>query len=240
MKSSSGFTTVEIAVILVIVGLLIGGILKGTEIVRHMKVVETIGDIENIEKATLAFTEKYGAYPGDMAAVGRVPGCAAPNCINGNENAVVGGTRGVDDTVWTSDVRNKSETVQFWKHLALEGLINKVNSGATINPADFSWGDSHPAAPVGGGYDIFYDPRTTIGFDGHIMRISLDSVSPGAPSGVVDPSQAADIDRKIDDGNPGTGDIVADYGVQDNGCKTFNVYDEGSSTACRLYFLLID
>ena len=104
-----------------------------------------------------------------------------------------------------------------------------------------SWGDSHPAAPVGGGYDIFYDPRTTIGFDGHILRISADAVSPGAPIGVLTPSQAAEIDRKIDDGSPARGDIVADYCVNDNDCKTFEVYDENNSSAiCRLYFLLID
>lgn len=240
---SSGFTLVEIAVVMVIIGVLIGGILKGTEMVRHMKVVETIGDIENIEKATLAFTEKYGAYPGDIAAQGRIRGCpvGGTNCLNGNENAVVGGTRGVDDTNWLSDVRGKSETVQFWKHLALEGLINKVNAGATTSIADFSWGDSHPAAPIGGGYDIYYDAWTTIDFDGHILRISLDSVSPGQPNGVLSPAQAAEIDRKLDNGNPGTGDIVADYGVNDNACKTFDVYDEGTNnTTCRLYFLLID
>ena len=64
-KNQSGFTLVEIAIVLVIIGLLMGGVLKGKEMINSAKVKKTIKMAGELRAATMTFYDKYGMYPGD-------------------------------------------------------------------------------------------------------------------------------------------------------------------------------
>ncbi len=64
-KNQSGFTLVEIAIVLVIIGLLLGGVLKGKEMINSAKVKKTIKIADELRAATMIFYDKYGMYPGD-------------------------------------------------------------------------------------------------------------------------------------------------------------------------------
>ena len=64
-KNQSGFTLVEIAIVLVIIGLLLGGVLKGKEMIKSAKVKKTVKMADELRAATMTFYDKYGAYPGD-------------------------------------------------------------------------------------------------------------------------------------------------------------------------------
>ena len=65
LKNQKGFTLVEIAIVLVIVGLLIGGILKGQSMIRNAKVKRLVNEIEGIRAAALSYQDRYGMLPGD-------------------------------------------------------------------------------------------------------------------------------------------------------------------------------
>src|SRR6516164_11396797 len=65
MRRQAGFTLVEIAIVLVIIGLLLGGVLKGQELIESAKVKNIGQDFRAISIAVLTYQDKYRALPGD-------------------------------------------------------------------------------------------------------------------------------------------------------------------------------
>ena len=64
-KSEAGFTLVEIAIVMVIIGLLIGGILKGQAMIQNAKVKRVVKQADELRAGVMSFYDKYGVYPGD-------------------------------------------------------------------------------------------------------------------------------------------------------------------------------
>lgn len=116
-KQQSGFTLIEIAIVLVIIGLLLGGILKGQELITQAKIRNVVNDFNGTSAAYYAYQDRYRAVPGDdINAAGRWTGTKS-----GNGDGVVGGNY--------NDVNGASEAAYFWQHLRLSGLI----AGATTD-----------------------------------------------------------------------------------------------------------
>jgi len=69
-RDSSGFTLVEIAIVMVIIGLLVGGVLKGQAMIQNAKIKNLTQGMEGLRAATFAFLDRYGMYPGDENAAG--------------------------------------------------------------------------------------------------------------------------------------------------------------------------
>ena len=129
MKSQqSGFTLVEIAIVLVIIGLLLGGILKGQELINSAKVKNLANDFRTVPTYIYAFQDKFRALPGDDAAAQtHVAGCVNP-CQNGNGNAVINGA-------WNS-VTATDESWQFWAHVRHANLATGPTTWAAANAND--------------------------------------------------------------------------------------------------------
>jgi prepilin-type N-terminal cleavage/methylation domain-containing protein len=89
-KSQKGFTLVEIAIVLVIIGLLLGGILKGQEMITQAKIKNVIADITGVSAAMYGYQDRYRALPGDDKGATRwaggpaVPATAGNGVIEGN------------------------------------------------------------------------------------------------------------------------------------------------------------
>ena len=66
-RNQSGFTLIEIAIVLVIIGLLLGGVLKGQELINSAKVKSLATDFRNIPVFIYGYQDKYRAIPGDDA-----------------------------------------------------------------------------------------------------------------------------------------------------------------------------
>ena len=114
-RRQSGFTLVEIAIVLVIVGLLIGGVLKGREMITNAKIKRIENDFAGVSAAIYAYQDRYGVLPGDdPSASTRFPGTWAAS-DNGNGNGNISGG-------WGS-TNNAAESRKIWKHLRGAGLI---------------------------------------------------------------------------------------------------------------------
>jgi prepilin-type N-terminal cleavage/methylation domain-containing protein len=117
-RGQGGFTLVEIAIVLVIIGLLLGGILKGQEMITQAKIKNVIADISGVSAAMYGYQDRYRALPGDDKLAARWTGATA-----GDGDGVIGGT-------YTAAA--PAESVLFWDHLRRAGFIS--GGSGTDNP----------------------------------------------------------------------------------------------------------
>jgi len=132
-RNQSGFTLIEIAIVLVIIGLLLGGVLKGQELINSAKVKNLANDFKNVPVYIYGYQDKFKALPGDQtqasldsqfppANTGTVcTPAAAGKCATNN---------GVIDGGWDSTAVT-DESFVFWQHVRLAGF----GPGATSTAA---------------------------------------------------------------------------------------------------------
>jgi prepilin-type N-terminal cleavage/methylation domain-containing protein len=118
----TGFTLVEIAIVLVIIGLLLGGILKGQEMITQAKIKNVVNDFNGITAAVNSYQDRYRALPGDDLAANPRWGTA----VNGNGNGVIAGLYNAQST---DPLLPAAESNLFWSHLRFAGFVGGPTSG---------------------------------------------------------------------------------------------------------------
>jgi prepilin-type N-terminal cleavage/methylation domain-containing protein len=177
LTTQKGFTLVELAIVMTIIGLLIGGILKGQELMQTARVTSTVAQIKAFEAAITNFRDSFSAVPGDMPlAQARLQGCTA-GCTN--TTAIAALTGGVGDGIvgtanwaataggpWAAQIGAAAiggtaaqatvaaETWQFWNHLLMANLISGVTDEVIRAATLPAWGTTHPAAKIAGGFIV--------------------------------------------------------------------------------------
>jgi prepilin-type N-terminal cleavage/methylation domain-containing protein len=128
-NNQGGFTLVEIAIVLVIIGLLLGGVLKGQELINSAKVKNFATDFRTIPLYIYGYQDKYKALPGDDAGVVThvTGGTLATTPAGSQGNGVI---NGYWDTQTVTD-----ESMLFWQHVRLAGLA----TGGTVVAADSTY-----------------------------------------------------------------------------------------------------
>jgi prepilin-type N-terminal cleavage/methylation domain-containing protein len=97
-RFSAGFTLVELAMAIVIIGMLLGGVLKGQELIENARLTVTVAQTKSIQSAALLFKDTYGTLPGDVAnAASRIPGCSNNTTLAAAVNGMVLCTSGNGD-----------------------------------------------------------------------------------------------------------------------------------------------
>jgi len=113
-KQQSGFTLVEIAIVMVIIGLLLGGVLKGQEVITNAKIKNVNNDFSAISAAMYSYQDRYRALPGDDQL--------ANVHVNATVTTEEGDGNGIIDDLYNSTTAN-DESRLFWLHLRMAGLI---------------------------------------------------------------------------------------------------------------------
>ena len=250
-QSERGFTLVELAIVMIIIGLLIGGILKGQELINNARVSSTAAQAKAIESGISTFRDKYAGLPGDLAnPLVRLPVVAgsliatAPT-VGTLGNGAIENTGAVLNPGLT--VNGVAEAGQAFQQMAAAGMIGGVNPAATAVGID----QTNPATPIAGAWVM----GTTAGVatTGMIFNTGLaqgvyiasspavGANVPATDAGVFTPIQASAIDRKLDDGQPNSGNVRATgIGGAAANCASTNtavgLYNEiNGAAACGLY-----
>ena len=115
--SQKGFTLVEMSIVLIIIGLLVGGILKGQELIRNAQSKSLISQIDAYRAANNAFVDKYGQYPGDLSRASLL----LPLKQDGTSLQVDG-----DGNGRIAGLGNDDESLEYWQHLNAADLIGGI------------------------------------------------------------------------------------------------------------------
>lgn len=225
-----GFTLVELSIVLVILGLLVGGVLAGQSLI-HAAELRAVGtEYTNYRTALMAFRDKYFALPGDMtnatsfwgdqaAGTNACPSAATPDGTPGTCNGDGDGFIGTGSTPGVEGVR-------AWQQLSFASMVEgnflgyydsgKLTIGANVPRSKF------PTA----GWALLYRKVTPIwGISSNFLQLGAERMSQlWGP--VFKPEDAWNIDQKFDDGAPDRGRIMLD-GVS-NTCVTPSAFADAA------------
>ncbi len=186
-QQQKGFTLVEIAIVLVIIGLLLGGILKGQELINSARVRNLADSSSGIQAAYFGFIDRYRRVPGDWDATNAGNAIAGAITSGGNNNGRLD-TSGS----WV-------EANALWEQISKAGFINGSYGGGTLEPTT-----ENVVAPLNPFNSAIIVARTNNYMDvtaGQPTRLHL-IVGRGTPVDI-----ARELDTKLDDSNPETGNL---------------------------------
>ncbi|MEO5329053.1 MAG: prepilin-type N-terminal cleavage/methylation domain-containing protein [Magnetococcus sp. THC-1_WYH] len=248
-RHADGFTLIEIAIVVVIIGLLLGGVLKGQEMIRNARAHNVADQGNAVKAAILGFSDRYRALPGDYsAAFDNIPGLldTAP-LSNGDGNSRIG----FDDSasIGIPNAENRAKELGLtWLHLSRAGFISGNFVGTSFDPSTGSYDAANGITTYTGGDESGWscpvDTCLVNAFNGPMIlaysseQTGLSKVADNARSNELYSGKGipveiiAELDRKVDDGRPGTGSFRVGDGFI--GKTTGNVghlcADDGTAT----------
>lgn len=222
-QKQSGFTLIEIAIVLVIIGLLLGGVLKGQELINSAKVKNLATDFKNIPVNIYGYQDKFRALPGDDAGVvAHINGTLATTPAGSQGNGVINGN-------WNSTTQT-DESYLFWQHVRLAGL---ATGSTTPGAADYI-----PVNASGGIIGIM--AGTTTAANAAITNDATPAVAIRGSyvicsSGILG-KFVKQLDLQMDDGNTAGGSMMATpvtgYAIGAAATATASIDDAASYIVC--------
>jgi prepilin-type N-terminal cleavage/methylation domain-containing protein len=192
MKKQAGFTLVEIAIVLVIIGLLLGGILKGQEMITQAKIKNVIADMSGVSAAMYGYQDRYRALPGDdKAAPSRWSSAAATDATAGN---------GVIEGLYISSTATH-ESMLFWDHLRRAGFISGTSADNPFNAVSGKMGVQTSSGTAIGDAAFKAGVMSSGGSPATVFT-SLIMCSANLPDKI-----AISVDAQMDDGVGTTGNV---------------------------------
>jgi prepilin-type N-terminal cleavage/methylation domain-containing protein len=185
IKKQKGFTLIEIAIVLVIIGLLLGGVLKGQELINTARVRALNNTVDGITAAWFSFQDRYRAFPGDYDNARSMVNLASP------AGAGVPGGDG------NGQVDSDPERGRVWTHLEAAGYITGGYDGAIVDATQYECPvGTCPDNGFGSGMNLSHGNLAATGTANAHELIT----GHGIPVKVI-----AELDRKVDDGLPDSG-----------------------------------
>ncbi len=227
-NGKKGFTLIELSIVLVIIGLIIGGILVGQDLISAAEIRATIQQYEKMNSAVNTFRGKYGGIPGDILAqtasnFGLFTFTSPAAGLGNGDGQIDGGSANALVAI--------GETVAFWRHLSDADLIEGSFMSATvagtcdyITPATGVIGlaatastlpTMFPLTKIKGNYiTVHHNSGLNYYQISYITAVSLAGAYTHGAN--LSPRQALAMDEKLDDGKPASGVVI----FVDNGTAT--------------------
>lgn len=231
---AQAFSLVELSIVLVILGLLVGGILAGQSLIRAAELRAVGAEYTRFRTAVAAYQDKYFSYPGDMANATSFWGTAT-NCpgTEAQPSSTPATCNGNSDGVLSETTPGSNEIFRFWQHLANAGLVEGIYTGVRVSSAANSSaiaGLNVPASKIAnsGWTAIDYGTATISditrpyststpyspswvfeGYYGHVLIFGANKTNDLTNNPILMPVEAWNIDTKLDDGRSGLGKIRA-------------------------------
>jgi prepilin-type N-terminal cleavage/methylation domain-containing protein len=181
-----GFTVLEIAIVVLIVGFLLAGVLKGQEMITSAKVKRVAGQLDEVHAAYLGFQDRFKALPGDYSEANLTLDCGSP-CLRGNGDSRI---RASETPVNGSQAH---EDLLVWTHLAASGFLK--GDYRMIDGESLSTDKNSPKNAYQIYLQIAFDGRYGMN-DGGTVRHNLKT------GGQIPVNVINELDRKVDDGKP--------------------------------------
>lgn len=238
----SGFSLVELSIVLVILGLLVGGVLSGQSLIRAAELRAVSAEYQRYYTAVQSFRDKYFALPGDLTNATQFWGVAHATPAT-CQTTVGTGTQTCDgdgDGRVEEFVNNGYEMFRFWQHLANAGLIEGNYTGvrgasgvyhhilgtnaprSKMNNAGWAFSNLDNFAGDGNTYALDY---------GNMFWFGSVAGNERPQAEVLKPEEAWNVDTKVDDGRPATGKVIM---------RNNNTYAWGNASACTTSTSLSD
>ncbi len=225
MTYSRAFSLIELSIVLVILGLLIGAILSGKSLIRASELRSITADISRVRSIVQTFREKYFYLPGDMPNAVRFWGAATGSSSDGVDVACAAYTTAATSSATCNGdgdgalgaSTNRFERYRFWQHLANAGMIEGSYTGVqgAGGVSEMSVGVNvyqTKVKNVGIG-SLYWGLRSSDSyhFDGDLGNVILVGKNKAAAENsgrFLSPQEAWSVDKKLDDGIPATGGIT--------------------------------
>ena len=178
-RKHKGFTLIEIAIVLVIIGLLLGGVLQGQQLIENSRVKQAVNSFNGLAAATFSYQDRYGKLPGDD------PGATTTRGASWPVTGLTATPNGALQAPLSATFTGAGEVGNFFQNLRSAGFI-------AGNPADIN-AAALPQNPFGGVIGITTDPVNN-GLNG--IKVCMSNVSGSA---------AMALDTDLDDGQIGSG-----------------------------------
>jgi len=246
MRNIRGFSLVELAIVITIIGLLAASVSVGQKIIAKSRLNSVITEVNQLTSVVRSFALKYEYLPGDLPDAGDIWGTdcdSTPADCNGDGDAIIDG--------W-----DDSEAMRSWQHLALGKFIPGIYTGE-YGSAMVRGSNVYPSKYSDNAAFMLYnnDRTTTASFGkvygkaGNILHIGQKDSTNYYEASIFTGLEAQRIDLKMDDGDIDTGIVRArrGLGTTSTDCQsgTENTspasYNMSSTTvACQMYFFTLD
>lgn len=226
------FTLVELSIVLVVIGLIVGGIMAGQSLVRLSALRSTMNDLTDYASAVGKFRNEFRSLPGDLStatsywgfaagATGTDVTCYNASQANGTATCNGDGDTSLDLTNPASGVSDATELYLAWKHLINAGVITGPSlTGRTANSGAYGTvaGTNTPRGKID---DLAYllsshigcltgaDATYYAGCYPLVIQFGKSNSTGLAPAAHITPEEMYSMDKKMDDALPGLGQLRA-------------------------------
>lgn len=226
-RSGRAFSLVELSIVLVILGLLVGGVLSGQALIRAAELRSIPNEAFKHQAAVLTFRDKYFALPGDMTNATQFWGIAGGTTGNDttckNTGSTTGRTCNGNGNGLIDESNGAYEEMRFWQHLASAGLIegsyNGIGSGGGTSYVGTAPSSKANRNAYWVPYGYGFSPATTDSFGGDWGN-AMELYEQASAWLSLKPEDAWNVDQKLDDGIPYTGKIWSHKGDTTYPCTT--------------------
>lgn len=214
MKKNSGYTLIEISIVLVILAIGIAAAVKGGAVMDIFRMQTTVTEMNKYRASIIQFKQTYNYLPGDVPDAQSI-WRSTSNVRNGNGNGLI------ENNVTSTT----SEEFQAWYHIFLSGYAPFKANGlsGSLNSVVFNQNNVARGKFNTTVYRLYGATTVNGGPSGSKYNfLELISVTNGVNSGVLKPADAEIIDNKIDDGNATTGYLRTENAGLDYGGLSIN------------------